>query len=314
MTELSHSVLFTGDDGLPILFNIQNTTEKESLRALIERNGGLCSLSDEVIILVSPGTKVLSVLANKNLISSRYVFDCVKEYCMLDTDEYKVEIKEVEASDFSDSSNLQANSITLENNKNLPDDIIDNSIDLIQPVKALSPRNIICSNSNHDFDFQDTENLNTVVEVLKNVQQSNSHLEVALESSENHIHFGVDMNKAGESQGCANAGANRLENCEQSIIVKQKKSVGEHFCIGENRGASDVEDPVVAVVSSSQENPEALDQFDNMILNKVQEKPVLVYHIYFSVIVMIPMHFSLILCFSKILELCFAKILENTSV
>lgn len=308
MTELSHSVLFTGDDGLPILFNIQNTTEKESLRALIERNGGMCTLSDEAIILVSPGTKVLSVLANKNLVSSSYVFDCVKEYCMLDTDDYKIEIKEVEASDFSDSSNLQANSVTLESSKNLPDDIIDNSIDIIQPVKALSPQNIICSNSNHDFDFQDTENHNTVVEVLKNVQQSNSHLEVALESSENHIHFGVDMNKAGESQGCANAVPDSLENCEQSIIVNQKKSVGEHFCIVENRAASDVEDPVVAVVSSSQENPEALDQFDNMILNKVQEKPVLVYYIYifFSVIVMISMQFSRILCF--------AKIFENTSV
>lgn len=280
MTESTDSVLFTGDDGLPILFNIQNTTEKESLKALIERNGGLCSLSEEAIILVSPGTKVLSILANnKNLISSRYVFDCVKEECLLDTDEYKIEINEVEASDFSDSSNLQANSLGLEGNIKLPDDLIDNSIDIIQPVKDLSPQNIICSNSNHDFDFQDNEKPDTVVEVLKNVQQSNSHLEVTLESSENHIHFGVDMNKASESQGCANAVPDSLENCEQSIIPKQKKSVGEPFCIAENRAASDVEEPVVAVVSSSQENPGALDQFDNMILNKAQEKPVLVYFI-----------------------------------
>lgn len=280
MTESTDSVLFTGDDGLPILFNIQNTTEKESLKALIERNGGLCSLSEEAIILVSPGTKVLSILANnKNLISSRYVFDCVKEECLLDTDEYKIEINEVEASDFSDSSNLQANSLGLEGNIKLPDDLIDNSIDIIQPVKDLSPQNIICSNSNHDFDFQDNEKPDTVVEVLKNVQQSNSHLEVTLESSENHIHFGVDMNKASESQGCANAVPDSLENCGQSIIPMQKKSVGEHFCIAENRAASDVEEPVVAVVSSSQENPGALDQFDNMILNKAQEKPVLVYFI-----------------------------------
>lgn len=275
MTEFSHSeVLFAGDDGLPIQFNIQNTTEKESLKALIEHGGGLCTLSYEAIILVSPGTKVLSILANKNLVSSRYVFDCVKEDCILDTDEYRIEINEVEASDFSDSSNLQANSLTLESGKKLPDDINDNSIDMIQPVKALSPQNVICTNSNHDFDFQDTENRNTVAEVLKNIQQSNSPLEVQLESSENHIHFGLDMNKAGKSQGCANAVPDSLDICEQSVIVKQKKTVGD-FCIVENRAASDI-DPVAAVVSSSQENPGALDQFDNMILNKVQEKPVMV--------------------------------------
>lgn len=283
MTEFSHSeVLFTGDDGMPIYYNIQNTTEKESLKALIEHGGGMCTLSYEAIILVSPGTKVLGILANKNLISSRYIFDCVKEDCILDTDEYRIEINEVEASDFSDSSNLQANSLTLESSKKLPDDIIDdNSIDLIQPVKALSPQNIICSNSNHHFDFQDSENHNNVVEVLQNIQQSNSHLEVPLESSENHIHFGVSMNKAGKLQGCANVVPDSLEICEQSAVVKQKKTVSEHFCIVENRAISDVEDPVAAVVSSSQENPVALDQFDNMVLNKVQDKPVMVSFFFF---------------------------------
>ena len=279
MTEFTHSeVLFAGDDGLPMQFNIQNTTEKESLKALIEHGGGICTLSDEAIILVSPGTKVLTFLANKNLISSRYVFDCVKEDYLMEMDDYRIVINEMEASDFSDSSNLPVNSLIFENKKQLPYDTNDNSIDIIQPVRTLTPRNIVCPNSNHDFDFQDSENRDVVLETYKTDEQRNSHLEFPLESSENHIHFGLLIDKANNLQNCTNAVPDSLESVKQSANVEPKKILSEQFNIVENRAASKDDDPAVAVVSSSQENHDALDQFDNMVLKKIQEKQVIQRH------------------------------------
>lgn len=103
MTEFTHSiVLFSGDDGLPLEFNVRNTNDKSRLKAMIEHGGGLCTQSDNAIHLISPGTKVLNADMGKKLVSSRYVLDCVRENYLLEVNEYVFTISEAQTSDISD--------------------------------------------------------------------------------------------------------------------------------------------------------------------------------------------------------------------
>ncbi|KAG8178480.1 hypothetical protein JTE90_024640 [Oedothorax gibbosus] len=101
--EFTHSiVLFSGDDGLPLEFNVRNTNEKSLLKAMIEHGGGLCTQSDNAVHLISPGTKVLNADLGKKLVSSRYVFDCVDQNYLLEVNDYVFTISEEPTSDISD--------------------------------------------------------------------------------------------------------------------------------------------------------------------------------------------------------------------
>lgn len=103
MSEFTHSiVLFSGDDGLPLEFNVRNTNDKSRLKAMIEHGGGLCTKSDNAVHLISPGTKVLNADLGKKLVSSRYVYDCVNQNYLLQVDDYVFTVTEAQTSDISD--------------------------------------------------------------------------------------------------------------------------------------------------------------------------------------------------------------------
>lgn len=341
-------VLFAGDDGLPLQFNIQSTVEK-NLKVIIEHGGGICTLCDDAIYLISPGTKVVNVPSNKQLISTRYIFDSVKEDCLLDFEDYQVQIHEMNISDFSESSasNLPENQVNFNDCATLGNVMKDGSI---------SPPNLLnCSKSNHAFDFLDSQNHNNATGFNTNNEPRNSHVIFPLQTAETDVQHGLPDNQADQGfddianegsdgsvsspdlikcsnksvlefednkahndvpsfskkneQGCShvviplqtaethiqfssllkqkinpktciNAIPDSLEDGEQAINVRDNSPAEERLNIEANPTDPVFMDdePAFAVVSSSQENEGALDQFDKMILNKVLEKPALEVH------------------------------------
>ncbi|XP_035230429.1 uncharacterized protein LOC118202370 [Stegodyphus dumicola] len=121
MSEFAHSiVLFSAEDGSPLEFNIRNVNEKLLLKAMIEHGGGMCSHNENAIHLISPGTKVLNVDLNKKLVSTKYVFDCVKLNYLLDVNDYIIKISEAETSDISDEDSAKLLPSHLPVNKEMP--------------------------------------------------------------------------------------------------------------------------------------------------------------------------------------------------
>ncbi|XP_054724815.1 uncharacterized protein LOC129235150 [Uloborus diversus] len=148
MSNFKHSiVLFSGDDGLPLEFNIINTTEKELLKALIEHGGGLCTLSDDAVHLVSPGTRVFNVDFSKKFLSSKFVLDCAEKNYLMNMSDYEIKITALETSDISDDS---GNIIKPSNNiKCVP--VAGKNVNTIEiDTEDESPQNskskIVCSN------------------------------------------------------------------------------------------------------------------------------------------------------------------------
>lgn len=291
MSEFCHSiVLFSGDDGLPIEFNIQNAVEKVPLKNMIEYGGGLCTHSADAIYVVSRGTSVINVDTDKKIISSRYIFECVKQNYLLDMDDYKIEINEVEASDFSEENSFQM----MEKDGRKSSDN-DNSVDIIDSNKNISPPLLLLSSSNHAFDFEDTEN-RKIVEPRKRIdptpspiipfQMSSNCNESKLQISTTPEGLDVSENERSKPDEGVQIFHDSLEDLDEPIADGQNLDVAEEVEIQVNgedvcdNHSSDVnkgdrDSPFNAIiVSSSQPNMDGLDQFDNMVLNKLQERPV----------------------------------------
>ncbi|KFM65063.1 Telomeric repeat-binding factor 2-interacting protein 1, partial [Stegodyphus mimosarum] len=121
MSEFVHSiVLFSAEDGSPLEFNIRSVNEKLLLKSMIEHGGGMCSHNENAIHLISPGTKVLNVDLNKKLVSTKYVFDCVKLNYLLDINDYLIKISEAETSDISDEDSAKLLPAHLPVDKEMP--------------------------------------------------------------------------------------------------------------------------------------------------------------------------------------------------
>lgn len=273
----SHSdVLFCGDDGLPLEFNIQNTKsdEKGILRDMIEHGGGLCSdnavYSDSAVYLVSTGTKVINVGSNKRLISSKYIFDCVRQNYFLDTDDYRIEVNEMETSDFSDNSaNLMDNDSSNKDYRKSSNDAVENSVDILDPKNS----NLICVNSNHAFDFEETGNQSNIVITNKEFYPKSINMEITLQPHETHIQLGeASVSAVSDSLNLDESvdnGQNMFpdEICDAGAIINVENQNVEAVINVRNSPVSAV------IVSSSQPNEGDVDEFDNDVLSRIRERP-----------------------------------------
>ncbi|XP_015923095.2 uncharacterized protein [Parasteatoda tepidariorum] len=153
MSDFTHSVvLFTGDDGLSLEFNVRNTNEKSHLKALIEHGGGICTQNENSVHLISPGTKVLNADLGKKLVSSSYIYDCVKRNYLLNVNEYVFTISEAQTSDISDEDSglfAQRQSTCKSPKKNIPTMNVE-----VSPIKQpnvsneTTPSNLTLPSSN----------------------------------------------------------------------------------------------------------------------------------------------------------------------
>ncbi|GIX90443.1 hypothetical protein CDAR_74561 [Caerostris darwini] len=297
MTDFQHSiVLFCGEDGLPLEFNIRNTNNKVDLRALIEHGGGLCSQSDFAVHLISPGTKVLNADLGKKLVSTRYIFDCVKQNYLLDVNDYIFTVSEASTSDISDEDSVVvANDKCLKQNKidaepKVKDMNTEESLHLsftnsdkiicYSQIQSNSKQNLTSSNTSESF-IEGTLEVNSkskLTSILppektycKHKPLTSTAQDTCAESIQNNFgDFSNDLSPIEGSQSLVSPlkTMDLMSNCDLGFNVKSQK-VG-HVNLGENM---ENPSPKCTVVSSSQPAVGDLDEFDNMLLNKVQQKP-----------------------------------------
>ncbi|GFQ81914.1 BRCT domain-containing protein [Trichonephila clavata] len=304
MTDFQHSiVLFCGDDGLPLEFNIRNTNEKEVLRAIIEYGGGLCSKSENAVHLITPGTKVLNADLGKKLVSTKYIFDCVKENYLLNVNDYVFTIKEANTSDISDEDNEINHNKVLDNldmNLNNEPQVVDMDIDetllpsfpIITQMKFVSPNQ---SASKQNISLQNLHSSNTSESFIESSIDIHSKPNISsVLPSANIISCEYKQLTSTAKDACATNLENNFKGMSEELSpIKVSQSLvnplkSETWFTNKNDSIrvnletiSNVDfhqhpknpSPVHTVVSSSQLAAEGLDDFDNLLLSKVQKKP-----------------------------------------
>lgn len=301
MTDFQHSiVLFCGDDGLPLEFNIRNTNEKELLRAIIEHGGGLCTKSENAVHLISPGTKVLNADLGKTLVSTKYIFDCVKDNYLLNVNDYVFTIKEANTSDISDEDEQILNHEPLDNlemkSNNEPQEV---DMDIDETLLSSSP---IINKTKFENQNQSVSKQNTSQQNLQSSNTSESFIESSIDihskpkissvlSSENILSCEYKQLTSTAKDACtSNLESNFKDISDDLSPIKVSQSLVNPLksdTLFSNKKGDRVnlhtisnvdfhqypENPSVHTVSSSQLVVEDLDDFDNLLLSKVQQKP-----------------------------------------
>ncbi|GFS55839.1 BRCT domain-containing protein [Nephila pilipes] len=292
MTDFQHSiVLFCGDDGLPLEFNVRNTSEKSLLREMIEHGGGLCTQSENAVHLISPGTKVLNADLGKKLVSTRYIFDCVNENYLLNVNDYVFALKESNTSDISDEDNepiinVESEVISKEIDESLLLSIpIMDKTNFVSPIKStskqnISQQNVSSSNTSESFiessiDIHPRTKISSVLSPANILPCEYKPLTSTAKDActtnlqSNFKDISVELSPIQGSQSLVSPlnSHTLFSNKNEDIGVKLHTISGVSFL-------QEPENPLVhTVVSSSQPAIEDLDEFDNLLLSKIQQKP-----------------------------------------
>ncbi|XP_055937863.1 uncharacterized protein LOC129967479 [Argiope bruennichi] len=296
MTDFQHSiVLFSGEDGLPLEFNVRNTNEKTLLKALIEHGGGLCSQSDGAIHLISSGTKVLNADLGKKLVSTQYIFDCVKQNYLLDVNDYVFTISEARTSDISDEESENLNN---DIQAGVPDVNVSDYLEVISMNETL-PSSLHMKGKNNISIVPPELKQNEMQQNLTSSNTSESFVEGSVGMDSNFKISSIPtkstlspeykpLTSTAKDAFSENAQNNFADISDRLSPIEGSQSLVSHLKMNDIFSNDDLkyivqsqkknfvaspENPssVHTIVSSSQPTAE-FDEFDNLLLSKAQQK------------------------------------------